>query len=160
MKGWRTIALFCSLIGHRKSFCPAPPPPGPDDMYGVSLRSYVYLRTHSPPSSQLVCILGGHRSLLCIEDLGLVFFLPAPSAGSTTTMRPPRCSPFKLVEEASFAPGFHLTCESRDNMTPDLDLIRRHLSSQTWTCLKRGRANLLIVRISCWVLIQTWPTRA
>jgi len=45
-------------------------------------------------------------------------------------------------------------------MTSDLALIRRRLSSQTWTCLQRGRANLLIVRISYWVLIQTWPIRA
>jgi hypothetical protein len=32
---------LCGLIGHRKSFCPAPPP-GPQDRYGLSLRGYVF----------------------------------------------------------------------------------------------------------------------
>lgn len=98
---------LCGLIGHGKSFCPAPPPLGPHDMYGVSLRDYVYPGTRSPPSSRTICIPGDHRSLLCTEDLGLGFFLPAPSTGPTTTMQPPRCSPLKLVEEALSTPGFH-----------------------------------------------------
>lgn len=29
---------LCGLIGHRKSFCSAPPPPGPQDRYGFSLK--------------------------------------------------------------------------------------------------------------------------
>jgi hypothetical protein len=32
---------FCGLIGHMKSFCPAPPPQGPQDKYGISLRAFV-----------------------------------------------------------------------------------------------------------------------
>jgi hypothetical protein len=32
---------LCGLIGHRKSFCPAPPPQGPQDKYGISLRAFV-----------------------------------------------------------------------------------------------------------------------
>jgi hypothetical protein len=98
---------LCGLMGHCKSFCPAPTQPGPHDMYGVSLCSYVYPGTRSPPSSRLVRIPGDHRSLLCTEDLGSGFFLLAPLVGPTTTMQPPRCSPLKLVEEASSTPGFH-----------------------------------------------------
>jgi hypothetical protein len=33
--------VLCGLVGHRRNFCPAPPPQGPDDRYGVSLRAFV-----------------------------------------------------------------------------------------------------------------------
>jgi hypothetical protein len=33
--------ILCGLIGYQKNFYPAPPPQGPQDKYGISLRAFV-----------------------------------------------------------------------------------------------------------------------
>lgn len=42
--------LLYGLIGHRKNFCSAPPPQGPHNNYGISLRAFVV----SGPSSKFI----------------------------------------------------------------------------------------------------------
>jgi hypothetical protein len=44
---------LCGLIGTRKFFCPAPPPQGPQDKYGISLRAFVLSGSRSAPSPGL-----------------------------------------------------------------------------------------------------------
>jgi hypothetical protein len=48
--------ILCGLIGHWKNFCPAPPPQGPQDKYGISLRAFVLSRPRSPsaPSQSII----------------------------------------------------------------------------------------------------------
>jgi hypothetical protein len=43
--------VLCGLVGHQRNFCPAPPPQGPKDKYGVSLRAFVLSgsRSYSAP---------------------------------------------------------------------------------------------------------------
>jgi hypothetical protein len=42
---YERLADYCVLYGlvdHRQNFCPAPPPQGPEDKYGISLRAFFF----------------------------------------------------------------------------------------------------------------------
>jgi hypothetical protein len=51
---YERLADYCVLYGlvdHRQNFCPAPPPQGPEDKYGICLRSFFFFFFFSGPRS-------------------------------------------------------------------------------------------------------------
>jgi hypothetical protein len=82
---------LCGLIGHHKNYCPASPPSGPQDKYGLSLCAYVisgsWVPATSPDAPPLV-----HMAL---ESVSTQLF-PVPS-GPSSALITVRGSPRQLV---------------------------------------------------------------
>jgi len=107
---YERLADYCSLcgcIGHRKTFCSAPPHLVNPERYSTSLRGYVYPRPRKLVFASPVSSTSGHSInplSSCTGDTGSVLYLQGASSASAAPPilgLPPCLVPLKLADEAS-----------------------------------------------------------
>jgi hypothetical protein len=86
---YERLADYCVLYGlvdHRQNFCPAPPPQGPEDKYGISLRAFFFFFFFFQVHVLFRLLLWLFRCLLCVRWFLLLWCYPPTSIQLVTDL--------------------------------------------------------------------------
>jgi hypothetical protein len=105
---------ICGLIGHRKNFCPAPLPQGPQDKYGISLCAFVLSgpRSSSSPSLKVQALPSAPATT--------VFASPMMKFSSTLICAPSFAAVFSALPQQTTTVSIHHPTQLTEHVLQDL----------------------------------------